>query len=807
MNNLNLASLIRAALYCSLTVSLIPGSPLLAREVTFDTDILATRGISKNLADYFAEAPRFLPGRHTVSVKINGVDKGSLAVLFGDKGQVCADEDFLSAMGLMPLRIGKNESCHDLLADYPSAVINAMPGSDSLEFYLPAEALDNGFLTPQNFIKGGTAGLLNYNLFSSRSEYSGSESQDYTQANLEAGFNLAEWAVRSRYMITDDNGKYRSDSLYTYGEHVFQSQKVRAQVGQINVQSQLFGGAAINGVQFIPEQGLAKDTPGVTVKGLARGNQARVEVRQSGQLIYSTLVNAGPFSLENVPVVRSNANLDVSVVETDNAITRFTVPSSSFNFQVSRPVGLAMSLGRVRDVDSDYSMPWVYNVSDGWRLDRDWITTASGVLAQDYQAVGGMLQWLPAERMTLSGSLLGSKANYGESQQGAKGELSAGMSMPGNLNVSLSAAKYSTGYRELTEALVDDFDGYQSSYSANLSWSNNMLGTFSLGYYGYQATNDSDDTRSVIVSWGQSFKYMNISANWQHAVNQQSDDDNGSTLNDDDMFYVNVSFPLGSQRVGAYMRSQGEKTNYGLQNSGSLGQDTNYYLSADRDDQNHENSFNGNINTNLHYTQLGIGGGTTGSDQRNYSATLSGGIAAHEHGLTFSPYEVKETFGIARLSEPESGIEISTPQGRVWTDRWGQAVVPEMTEWRKSRIEVNANTLPKSMDLANGIKNISAAHAAFKELDFEVLNTRRVMLEVKQADGSWLPKGTSIVDEKNNYLVSTVDGGRIFVSDMSQSPTLYAVDDNMQRLCRIKYTLSNDQDKEAFYEMAQGVCQ
>ena len=165
-----------------------------------------------------------------------------------------------------------------------------------------------------------------------------------------------------------------------------------------------------------------------------------------------------------------------------------------------------------------------------------------------------------------------------------------------------------------------------------------------------------------------------------------------------------------------------------------------------------------------------------------------------------------DTFAIARLSEPESGIEIATPQGRVWTDRWGQAVVPGLTEWRKSRVEVNANTLPKSMDLANGIKNISVAHAAFRELDFKVLNTRRVMLEVKRADGSWLPKGTSIVDEKNNYLVSAVDSGRVFVTDMSNSPALYAVDDNMQRVCRIDYTLSETQDKESFYETAKGVC-
>lgn len=807
MNSLNLSSYIRAALYCSLTASVLPGTVVQAREVSFDTNILTSRGISKNLADYFADAPRFLPGRHTVSIKINGVDKGSLAVLFGEDGQLCADDDFLSATGLMPLRISANETCHDLMTDYPSAVINPIPGSESLELFLPAEALDNGFLTPHNFVKGGTAGLFNYNVFSSRSETTGSEAYNYSQANLEAGLNIAEWALRSRYMVTNDNGEYSADSLYTFAEHVFQSQKVRAQVGQINVNSPLFSGAAINGVQFIPEQGLAQDTPGIAVKGLARGPQARVEVRQSGQLIYSTLVNAGPFNLENVPVLRGNADLNISVVETDGSVTRFIVPASSFNFQVSRPVGLAMSLGRVRDTESDYDMPWVYNVSNGWRLNRDWLTTSSGVLAQKYQAAGGILQWLPAERVMVSGSLQGSKSSYGGSLQGAKGELRTSMSLPGNLSVDLSAAKYSANYRELTEALNDDFDGYQSSYSANLSWSNNILGSFSLGYYGYQGIDNADDTRSLIVSWGRSFKYMNISANWQHALNQQQDDDDDSLTNNDDMFYVNISIPLGSQRISTYMRSQGDKTTYGLQNSGALGENTNYYISADRDTQSRENSFNGNINTNLHYTQLSIGGGTSGDNQRNYSATLSGGIAAHAHGVTFSPYELKDTFAIARLSEPQSGIEISTPQGRVWTDRWGQAVVPGMTEWRKSRIEVNANTLPKSMDLANGFKSIAAAHASFEELDFKVLNTRRVMLEVKQADGSWLPKGTSIVDEKNNYLVSAVDSGRVFVTDMSESPALYAVDDNMQRLCRINYTLSDTQDKEAFYELAKGVCQ
>ncbi len=59
---------------------------------------------------------------------------------------------------------------------------------------------------------------------------------------------------------------------------------MRAQVGQINVNSSLFSGAPINGVQLIPEQGLAQDTQGVTINGIARTHRARVEVRQSDRL-------------------------------------------------------------------------------------------------------------------------------------------------------------------------------------------------------------------------------------------------------------------------------------------------------------------------------------------------------------------------------------------------------------------------------------------------------------------------------------------------------------------------------------------
>ncbi|MDN4860093.1 fimbria/pilus outer membrane usher protein, partial [Klebsiella pneumoniae] len=80
-----------------------------------------------------------------------------------------------------------------------------------------------------------------------------------------------------------------------------------------------------------------------------------------------------------------------------------------------------------------------------------------------------------------------------------------------------------------------------------------------------------------------------------------------------------------------------------VQDSGAIGPNFNYNISADRDNEEKSNAFNVNISTNLHYTQLGLSAGLSDGNQHNYSASLSGGMAMHRHGITFAPYPIKET--------------------------------------------------------------------------------------------------------------------------------------------------------------------
>lgn len=165
----------------------------------------------------------------------------------------------------MPIKA--NENCHDIRSDYAQSVINALPNQEAVELYLPQEALNSLSADVKNFQHGGTAGMLNYSLFSTKSQYSGnnSSSNRYSQASLEAGFNTMDWTLRSRYILTDDNGIRNAESIYTYAEHVFVPQRLTMQVGQIIAMSDVLSGVPITGVQFMPTSGLQKDSSGVSV--------------------------------------------------------------------------------------------------------------------------------------------------------------------------------------------------------------------------------------------------------------------------------------------------------------------------------------------------------------------------------------------------------------------------------------------------------------------------------------------------------------------------------------------------------------
>jgi outer membrane usher protein FimD/PapC len=135
-----------------------------------------------------------------------------------------------------------------------------------------------------------------------------------------------------------DNGRARTEHLYAYAQRDIAALQSTFQVGQLSSNNPLFGGIQLSGVQFSPD-GQSRAPAGsnnAVVEGLAQ-SQSRIEVRQSGVLIHSTLVPEGPFRLTGLPLLNGTSDLEVSVIDVRGAKRSFVVPAASFAGLFRRP--------------------------------------------------------------------------------------------------------------------------------------------------------------------------------------------------------------------------------------------------------------------------------------------------------------------------------------------------------------------------------------------------------------------------------------------------------------------------------------
>src|SRR5260364_29629 len=317
----------------------------------FDTDLLESRGLSPRLAEFFKDQPRFLPGLHRVTLIINDDERGEVHARFDQDGHLCFDRALLEQAQLVippalqkqpepertpqrPMDAGAatsdgaaSLSCYDYRRAFPETIIKLQPGQQQVELLVPTHALYAMDSERTQYNRGGTAGLLDYDLLTI-SARSPEDTSRYLYLDTLAGFNAGGWIVRSKQILNIFSGKSQFAHLYGYAQRTLADYPAVVQVGQINTASSIFPGTAITGMQIVPEYALDAQNTGAVVEGVA-SSPARVEVRQSGALIYSTLVPAGPFSLSALPLM-NQSDLEVTVIEENGAQKHFTVPGIAF---------------------------------------------------------------------------------------------------------------------------------------------------------------------------------------------------------------------------------------------------------------------------------------------------------------------------------------------------------------------------------------------------------------------------------------------------------------------------------------------
>lgn len=380
-----------------------PGTQLLG----FDLATLQARGIDPGVARYFRSAARFTEGVRVVGLTVNGDRVGLADVRFNHEGELCFTRGLLDRAGLqVPSRVlnkdaAGDQACHDFLSEYPNTVATLRPGSEEVFLVVPTQALRELQRGSGHYSRGGTAGMLNYDLQGSNS-HSREDTSRYFSASTEAGFNFGDWIARSRQLYVSSDGRSTTEHLFAYAQRDLVPLASTFQLGQISGISPVFGGVQLLGAQLFPD-GIASSSSGggVVVEGVAV-SQSRVEVRQSGALIYTTVVPEGPFSLSNLPLLNGTSDLQVSVIDTRGAQRSFVVPAASFRAAVPVRAGYTAGLGKVRDVDRSGAKEPVLGMASGtWAFGKS-SAFSSGVQGTDnYNSVGFALDTGFGERFSL----------------------------------------------------------------------------------------------------------------------------------------------------------------------------------------------------------------------------------------------------------------------------------------------------------------------------------------------------------------------------------------------------------------------
>lgn len=764
--------------------------------IEFDSETLKSLGIDPAISSYFAQKSRFMPGDTTIALKVNGENKGNVAAHFNKDGELCFNATLMEHAGIR-IPDDYREGCYDYVKKHPATVINALPGQEQLELVVSPDEIDRQGLRATEFALGGSAGVLNYSAMSSRNEYHGGSST-YSQMQLDGGLNVAGWLLRSQQLLSHSQGHFNSENGQTYLQRTSTDLRTTARAGEVNMNNALLEGTGLYGVTFTPESELESPEGRIRVTGIANTPQARVEIRQQGILVHSTLVPVGPFTLSDISLRNYTSELNVTIIETDGNQRSYAVPASLYLQRMGTPAGLYISLGRVSDNYDE--KPLVVSASNGWRVMPNSNINVGTIVARDFHSAGLGIDTAPLTSTLLT---IGVNQSWDRQRafQGQRYRAEASIAMAFGISITAASAYYTSGYREFSEFIDKNFRATKKhEYSLGIQWQSPTAGMFSSSFYETKNRSNEGKTRYLTAGWGGQVLSAYISANWQRQLNSESTEGKK-----EDLFYLNVSFPLGKSNMNTYARRDENKTRFGSTLTGNLDDDSFYSLGTELGQNESDRSISAGLNRNLHYTQLMLNGSAAGQNRRSYTGTLQGGVVAHQQGVTLSPIPVRETFAIASLAQPVAGVKIDTPQGPVWTDARGYAVLPSLNAWRKSRIEVNTETLPKNMDLGNGTRMLNQGRGSVGHVQFNAITQRRVLLEVNTSDGKKLPKNSAIMDESGSYLTTSVDDGVVFLSNARASQVLLAQGE--LSTCRITLALPEQAEVGVFYETAKGVCQ
>lgn len=817
----------------------------------FDPSFLGVAGAYSEVdLSVFSQPGAVAEGEYTVAVFINQQDMGQYTLQFvkNTQGQVVPEltpeqlETFGVNMAQLPelKALPAKAPVLDLAALIPQATTSLDLARLRLNISVPQVAMKPnvlGSVDPALWEDGIPALMANYNVSAgrSRSRYQQSKTDSTNVfASLRAGANAGPWRLRStlththtEYNGTQNNaGSVRTQTDFS---NTTLSRDIRALrsslvAGETSSSNDVFDGIPFKGIKLVSnEQMLPSQLRGYApaITGVANSN-ARITVRQNGNVVYEVYVAPGPFNINDIQPAGLSGNYDVTVTEADGTERQFIVPYSSLPVML-RPGGWKYELASGRydgnlttsSRRSDFMMGsavyGLYNnitLYGGLLLARDYqsLSAGTGVSLGEWGAVSTDMTYSSSQFTYTNSTQRDHKTGQSYRIRYSKSLMATGTS------VDLTALRYSTedfyNFSEFNSQGYQRDDGVspwllqrrRSSFQTQLSQQMGNMGSIHL------RANRDDYWGSDRSLTGMSVGYNNSIKGVSYGVNYNIDriKDSRGDWPENRQLSLNVSLPFSIFSHDTNMRAM--YANYSIthdnqgrirNNTGLSGNVMNGKLSygASQSWGNQGQTANSNLNAGYQGSKGSLSAGYSYSNTtQSINMNASGGVLVHSEGATLS-----RSMGnsVALVSAPGAG-GVSVNNGTAVTDWRGYAVAPYLSDYNKNSIGLDPSTLPPHVDLTQSNINVYPTNGAVVKANFTTRIGYKVLMTLKNGD-KYVPFGaiaTLISTDAANQTSSIVgDEGQVYLTGLpSKGDLIVKWGESAEQQCQVSFDINPQTD-------------
>lgn len=736
-------------------------------------------------------------GQYIVDVVVNKERTGRIDLNISKEDEqnnmLCFSPEWLEKAGVMLNTdayqdvFDEGKGCY-FLAKKPHTLIDFDYGAQALNFNIPQAYLLSK-TDPARWDYGVNGGRLKY-----YGNFNKTVHNDFNAfGNFDAAINLGRWVLSSNMNVShSDNKTEFTSSDLTLSTAISQVQGDLL-LGKSQTRTELFSdfnfyGAALrsnSNMRPWESRGYAPDISGVAP------TPSRITVKQNGYTVYSKMVPAGPYRLDDLRPM-GNGDLVVTVEDESGNKTEQVYPVTTLptllrpgEFQYNVAVGKKNNSNELdKAFHSDTGLFWLGSLDYGFTTTT---LNSAAILNENYQSGGlGVTQMLGGlGAVSLSANVSKARYDNGEEKTGQSFSAKYAKSFSDKTDLQLLTYRYqSKGYVEFADFNPKDiwryarYGGQRSRYEARLS--QRFDGTYLSGSYWWQDywMREGHDAGGTVSMSTSVFDSVSLFLNGSYSKYAWSDKPDYSVS-----LSVSVPFDLkgtrhySSNSVG-YTRNGGTTFNSSV--SATPTDRFNYSLAANAGSKGDRGaSASASYAFDAIQTNFGVSRSYSkqGYSQTSFSGSVSGSVlGTTETGPLFTK-ESSDTVGIVSIP----GVEGVSVNGSMSTNSDGNTVV-WLSEYSENSININMDNVPDNMEFETTSYNVVPTEKAMVYRKFGFENVLRYILRVKDAQGNYLTGGDAKTEQGLN--AGFISNNGVLLMNMLAEPKTVSVNTGDGKQCR-----------------------